>query len=174
MSIKPFTYPECKIQASILLKQLRSNSNIELIALFKQLPIFANLDNDDIRKKAQLKHALHLIANKHGFECWNNLKAYFEKTGQTMFNMHSGFLNQWFANYVEAKSYLGNHQTEFLLPYKKHFVVCNFDCIEYMGFDTQDNNWALIHHNWVEPEDYQAWEALNTQHSKIMKGQQNV
>ena len=173
MSTKPFTLAECKIQAAILLKQIRSNSHIELIALFKQLPNLANSANDDISKKAQLKHALHLIANKYGFECWNNLKAYFEKTGLTVFKMNSSFLNQWFANYVEAKLYLSNHPNAFLLPYQKHFVICDSDCIEFMGFDKQDNNWALIHHNWVEPKDYQAWEALNTQYSRV-KGTQNV
>ena len=173
MSTKQFTLTECKVQASILLKCIRSNPTDDLIVFFKQLPIFADSDTNSIAKQAKLKHALHIIANKYGFECWHNLKAYFEKTGTTMINLHSGFLNQWFANYLEAKSYLSTQPTSFLLPYKKHFVVCEADCIAYMGFDLQDNNWTLIHHNWVEPIDYHAWEALNRQYSK-MKGQQNA
>jgi hypothetical protein len=167
MTAKSFSLNECKIQASILLKQLRRTSNIELINTFRQLPMFLNMDNAQICRNVKLKHALHIIANKYGFFCWNNLKSYFEKTGITAFKMHSGFLNHWFSNYLEAKAYLNTHRDNFLLPYKQHFVVCKAECIEHMGLDPQNSNWALIQHNWVEPQDYKAWEALNAFYTKI-------
>lgn len=173
MSTRQFTLAECKIQASILLKNMRSGLDENVITTLQQLSAFANLDNNSIIKQVQLKHTLQLIANQYGFESWRNLKAYFEKTGLTIFPMNSGFLNQWFANYKEAKLYLHTQPHDFLLPYKNHFVVCSANCIEHMGFNLQDQNWELIHNNWVEPINYQAWETLNIQYCKL-KGQQNA
>ncbi len=171
---RPFTLEESKIQAQILLKNLNS-TNAEIVSnaknRFINVAIFAT--TDDIPMLAKLKHALGVIATENSFDSWIYLKTYFDKTRHTNFVMHSGFLNQWFSTYKEAKSYLSAQPNCFLLPYKKYFVICESDCIEYMGFDLQDNNWTLIHHNWVEPIDYHAWEALNRQYSK-MKGQQNA
>lgn len=171
MTTKSFSLAECKIQASILLKQIRHVPNDHLIGIFKQIQVLSNMNDSQVCKNAKLKHALHIIANKYGFEGWNNLKLYFEKTGLTTFDMHSGFLNQWFANYLEAKTYLNAYPNNFLLPYKKHFVICGSDCIKYMGFNPQDHYWDLIQHNWVEPQDYKAWEALKNQHIKIKEVQ---
>jgi len=173
MSTRPFTLAECKIQATISLKLARSNDG-NTLHQFKQLPFFAELDNTDIKKALKLKHALQIIANQYGFASWHNLKAYFEKTRLTVFPMHSGFLNHWFANYKEAKSYLHGHPQDFLLPYKNHFVVCDNNCLEHMGLNLQDKNWELIGHNWAEPDDYNAWELLNAQYSKQKKEVQNV
>ncbi len=170
MSNRSFSLSECKIQASILLKELRYNHDSSYYKELKQLLIFNNLDNDAICKKVQLKHSLQIIASRYGFVSWENIKAYFEQTSKTMFNMTSSFLNQWFANYKEAKTYLINHPDHFLLPYKKHFVVCGIHFIEYLEFDITDNNWVLINHNWVEPGDYMAWQKLNNIYNNIRKG----
>lgn len=173
MSNKLFNLNECKTQAAILLKQIRTTAKIDAktFSSLAKLPFFIEADAAKIVKNIKLKHALYLIANKYGFKSWNNLKAYFEITSQTTFVFHSGFLNQWFASYTDAKSYLNANPQEFLLVYKNQFVVCDASCIEHMGFNPEDDNWQLIQHNWVEPEDYAAWMRLNLTYSKKVKGE---
>jgi hypothetical protein len=163
MPQRPFTLDECKIQAAILLKNIRTDKNIDstILDLLKQFPLFAAENTIGIIAKIKLKHTLVLIANQYGFASWNNLKVYFEKTGNTSFVMHSGFLNHWFANYKEAKAYLDAHPQDFLLPYKHQFVVCDNNAILHMGFNPDDVNWQQIQHNWVEPSDMAAWNILN-------------
>lgn len=172
MTQKLFNLTECRIQASILLKQIRTTAKIESGVLFrlKQLPVFKEADESSIVENIKLKHCLYIIAHKNSFKSWNNLRYYFEITSKTNFVFHSGFLNQWFANYKEAKFYLDSNPQDFLLAYKTQFVVCDTNCIEYMGFNSDDLDWLKISHNWVEPEDYSAWERLNLAYSKKLGG----
>ena len=44
------------------------------------------------------------------------------------------FLNRWFSNYQEARQAL-DREGGFLLPYRKHFFVCEADVIQ-PGFGT--------------------------------------
>lgn len=161
---KTFSLDECKIQASILLKQLHLQNPQQLITLnrFRLLPIFATENALTIIKNVKRKHALAIIAIEYGFNSWSNLKTYFDKTILTTFIMHSGFLNQWFASYKEARAYLAsNSTTSFLLPYKHQFFVCEANCIESFGLNPNDPNWQLIGYNWIEPSNIAAWEQLN-------------
>jgi hypothetical protein len=98
------------------------------------------------------KHALAVIAQENGFASWNDLK------NQITFVI-GGFLNHWFSNYTDAKTYQQS-QGGFLFAYKQQFFVCDDDYIRALGFDLQDPDWFLIDRDWVMPKDPKAGNRL--------------
>jgi hypothetical protein len=162
-SRKPLTIEECKVQASILLKSLRGSDAEKAAKRFKRLPEFADLSISDIlQKDIKRKHALLLIAIENEFNSWVDLKM------QVNFIV-GGYLNSWFANYPEAKSYL-QATGGFLLPYKKQFFICNANYIKQIGFEPDDPNWKLIGYDWVVPDDKKAWQRLYKKWSQSKGG----
>ena len=153
---KSFSVAEGKIQASILLKSLYSQ-NVALsqkaAQRFQRLTEFKNLSSAEIiRANIKRKHALAVIATEKGFNSWADLKC------QLPF-IRGGFLNHWFANYDEAKSY---QQTKggYLLPFKTQFFICDADYIDNLGFDSKDPDWQLIGFDWIEPDNKSAKQRL--------------
>ena len=73
--------------------------------------------------------------------------------------IRGGFLNQWFANYLQAKSYQ-QINGGFLLPFKKQFFICDADYINNLGFNAEDNDWQLIGYDWANPANKAAWQRL--------------
>lgn len=156
-SAKSFCLEEGKIQASILLKSLRSNDPVlvnKTVKRFLRLPEFSLLTiNEFPWPDIKRKQALHVIAIENGFQSWSDLKC------QLPF-IRGGFLNQWFVHYEEAKSFQCSNGG-FILPFKKQFFVCTADYIGHLGFDANDPDWALIAHDWVVPENKLAWQRLS-------------
>ena len=160
---KSFSVAECKIQASILLKSLHSNDKVtaQMAAQrFLRLPEFKSHSIEEmIQADIKRKHALAVIAIEKGFETWSDLKC------QLPF-IRGGFLNQWFANYPDAKSYQ-QINGGFLLPFKKQFFICDADYIKNLGFNAEDNDWQLIGYDWVNPANKAAWQRLYSKWIKI-------
>lgn len=162
---KTLTVAECKIQASMLLKSLRSSDHKlanQAAKRFARLPEFSKFSlteiiNADIKRK----HALAVIANENRFNSWTDLKM------QLPFII-GGFLNKWFANYDEAKTHL-HSLGGFLLPYKKQFFICEADYIKQLGLDPEDPDWKLIHYDWVNPQNKEAWRRLYRKWKKIQE-----
>ena len=163
---RPFSLNEAKIQAQILLKNISSPDNSLAQQAQKRLIIIQPVPDGFNSNKIQLKHALAIIANEHGFSSWVNLKNYFSLTGLTKFNPNGGgFFNQWFNSYSEAKQML--QQTGgYLLPYKNQFFICESGYIEYIGLNEQISDWQAINYNWIEPTDMEAWQRLNNMYVK--------
>lgn len=160
---KSFSVAECKIQASILLKSLHSKDigKIKLaVKRFQRLAEFVKLTAEEIlQTDIKRKHALAVIAVEKGFKSWIELKS------QLPF-IRGGFLNQWFASYPEAKSYLQS-EGGFLLPFKKQFFICDANYITELGFDADDNDWKLIGYDWAQPDNKEAWQRLYKKWMKI-------
>ena len=158
-----YSVAECKIQASVLLKSLHSNDKItaqKAAKRLQRLPEFKSFFIDDIIQAGiKRKHVLAVIAIEKGFESWPNLKC------QLPF-IRGGFLNQWFANYPDAKSYQ-QLNGGFLLPFKKQFFICDEDYINNLGFNAEDNDWQLIGYDWVNPANKAAWQRLYRKWIKI-------
>ncbi len=140
---------ECKIQASILLKSIRSDEQekvrkaakrFQLLTEFSKIPLDAILEIP-----FKYKNALAVIALENGFQSWVDLKI------QVPFIV-GGFLNQWFAHYADAKLYLQKCRG-FLLPYKNQFFVCEANYIKQLGFDPNDPDWKLTGYDWANPMD---------------------
>ncbi len=160
---KPFNLVEAKIQASILLKSLRTSDSAKAAKRFSRLAEFADCSIADImQQNMQLKHALKVIAIENGFESWLDLKI------QIHFIV-GGYLNLWFADYAEAKTYL-NSKGGFLLPYKKQFFICNANYIKQIGFEPDDPEWQKIGYDWAVPADQAAWQRLYKKWSKLAGG----
>jgi hypothetical protein len=146
---------ECKIQASILLKSLRSeNADLVLMASkrFRRIAQFSAFSTDILAATMKHKHALLVIAVEKGFQSWVLLKT------EIPF-IRGGFLNKWFVSYAEAKLQL---QTDggFLLPYKKQFFICDANYIAQLGFDPADTDWNFIEHDCANPVNKAASERL--------------
>ncbi len=96
-----FSVKECKIQASLLLKSLRSPDTQKASAAakrFQKLNRYKNISCEEITKlDMKRKDVLAVIAIEKKFTSWNELKC------QLPF-VRGGFLNQWFKNYNVASS----------------------------------------------------------------------
>jgi hypothetical protein len=163
---KSFSVDECKVQASVLLKSLHSNNataSQKAAKRFQLLPEFRNFSLDEIiQAEIKHKHALALIAHEKGFKSWIDLKC------QLPF-IQGGFLNQWFANYTEAKSYQ-QLNGGFLLPFKNQFFICEADYINNLGFSADDPDWTIIGYDWANPVNKEAWQRLYRKWMKLQAG----
>jgi hypothetical protein len=161
---KSFDVKECKIQASILLKSLYSRDDEkskQAAKRFQRLPEFKESSLDEIIKtEIKRKSALAVIAIEKWFKSWTELKC------QLPF-IRGGFLNHWFANYEQAKSYL-KLNGGFLFPYKNQFFICDADYIENLGFNPNDSDWKLIGYDWANPGDKEAWKRLYKKWAEII------
>lgn len=162
-SHKSFSVEECKVQASVLLKSLRKDRAEQAAKRFRRLPEFENLSIADItQRQIKRKDALRVIAIEKGFNSWEQLKC------QLPF-IRGGFLNKWFANYSDAKSYL-QLNSGFLLPFKSQYFVCDEHYMANLGFKPNDPDWKLIGFDWEKPSDVEAWKRLYNKWMKIQGG----
>ena len=168
---------EYKTQASILLKQLRSDDTAaapKAALRFQQLPHFLNQSAIDIIKSRQvkLKHALTVIAQEHDFDSWVDFKRHLERKDKLAERRESyytllyppqaaRFVLEWHANYEIASTEL-SRSGGYLLPYKKQFFICEAEYIAELGLDPDDPDWELIGYNWIHPADQSAWERLDS------------
>jgi len=163
---KSFSVDECKVQASILLKSLHSNdlaTSQKAAKRFRRLPEFKPASLEEIvQADIKRKQALTIIAMERGFKSWADLKC------QLPF-IRGGFLNQWFANYTDAKSYQ-RLNGGFLLPFKNQFFICEADYINNLGFNAEDADWTLIGYDWASPDNKEAWQRLYKKWMKIQGG----
>jgi len=77
------------------------------------------------------------------------------------------FLNHWFANYEEARASLES-DGGFLLPYRKHFFVCEADVIEALGLEPDDPDWKKIGRDGAQPADMEAYERLCLKREQVV------
>lgn len=161
---KSFSVNECKIQASILLKSLRSCDvaiSQKAAKRIQRLPEFKACSLEEIiHHPIKHKHALAVVAIEKGFASWADLKC------QLPF-IRGGFLNHWFASYADAKSYLDAHGG-FLLPFKNQFFICDANYINHLGFNAEDADWQLIKYDWAHPANKSAWQRLYKKWMKIL------
>lgn len=167
---KPFSLNEAKIQAQILLKNIRSLDHSLAKSAIERIAKSQILFNESKPQQLKLKHMLTIIANEYGFSSWVNLKQYFTITGLTKFEpTGGGMLNQWFKNYKEAKQILIT-EGGYLLPYRNQFFISEAGYIEFIGLDPSSQDWSKIGCNWIEPDDLRAWQRLNALYLKVRRG----
>ena len=77
------------------------------------------------------------------------------------------FLNRGFSNYEAARQSLDG-EGGFLLPYKKHFFVCEADVIQALGLEPDDPDWERIGRDGAKPKDRDAYERLRDRRTKIL------
>lgn len=77
------------------------------------------------------------------------------------------FLNRWFSNYEDARRSLDG-EGGFLLPYKKHFFVCEADVVQAMGLDPDDPDWERIGRDGAKPSDLDAYQRLREKRAQVL------
>jgi hypothetical protein len=168
----PLPLRECKVRASLLLKELcgadaaRARRAAERL---RALPVFARLSPEEVVARGESmrhKHALAVIAHEQGFPSWEALKAARDEETPPRLNIEaffargsSAFLNRWFSTYDQA---LAAHRTGggFLFPFRKQFFVCDEEFIRALGADPSDPDWEGMGRNWVAPLDTAARDRL--------------
>jgi hypothetical protein len=78
------------------------------------------------------------------------------------------FLNRWFSTYEEARRSLAT-DGGYLLPFKRHYFVCEADVIRAMGLDPEDPDWQKIGRDGARPEDPQAYERLRQKREQAVR-----
>jgi len=176
-AVPALTHHECKIRASLLLKDLRCDEpprNSRAAERFQILPAFASLKSDAIigrRDSIQLKHALAAIAAELGYTSWTACKRRLEvppnlrldterffqsRTGEPM---GAAYLNRWFARYDQARASL-DAEGGYLFPYRNQFFVCEQGFLDARGIDPAHPDWERIGRDWVQPRDREALDRL--------------
>jgi hypothetical protein len=77
------------------------------------------------------------------------------------------FLNRWFRTYEEARRSL-DAEGGFLLPYQKHFFVCEADVIQALGMEPEDPDWETIGHDAAKPSDNEAYQRLRDKRARVV------
>ncbi|MFP2905887.1 GIY-YIG nuclease family protein [Pyxidicoccus sp. 3LFB2] len=168
----PLSLQECKVRASLLLKELCSpdvSRASRAAERLRTLPLFAALSPGELvarRDSVQRKHALAVIAREQGFASWVELKEAREREAvprvdfEALLSRVGGlFLNRWFSSYEEALASL-RAEGGYLFPFRRQFFVCGPDLLTALGVDLADPDWTLAGPDWVEPLDRAAHERL--------------
>jgi len=77
------------------------------------------------------------------------------------------FLNRWYSNYEEARA-ARESNGGFLLPYKRHFFVCEAEVITAMGLAPDDPDWEKIKWDAAQPVDQEAYQRLCEKRAAIV------
>ncbi len=144
---------EFKIQASILLKDLRSQdpervakalARLQKIPPFNQWSLAKNRSNIAEVKR---KHALEVIACEQAHPSWRALLEAESKLLEAspaieMAFVNGGFLHVWFASLSEAKAYV-EKEGGYLLAYKNHYFAAGENYLSLLGLDPLDPRWPI-------------------------------
>lgn len=128
----------------------------------------------ELRRRAELLHrrlqqtdpafrrrdSLNRIARELGFPNWPEAKR--SITGESKDcgdwlcpRRCSAHTNLWYRTYEEAAA-IRDQRAEYLLGFRRQFVVVDRYYIESLGLDPDDPDWAAIGFDWVRPRDPEA------------------
>jgi hypothetical protein len=120
---------EVKTQAKKLLRALKADDNLanKMKIPFKKVAISSV-------EELKLKHCLSLVSLELGFANWHEAHAVLSGTTETLEGVNmgtflypqacGGFINEWYANYQEAKESLASSANKkWILPYKNQYIV---------------------------------------------------
>jgi hypothetical protein len=166
------TLDECKIRASLLLKDLRCadhRQSVRAAERFQVLPGFASFDSGAIiarRDSIRRKHALAVIAAELGYPAWTDCKRRLEVPAELRLDPEKffaagcgGYLNRWFARYAEARAAL-EAEGGYLFPFRYQFFICEPGFLADLGIDLADPDWDRIGRDWMRPRDLAAHNRL--------------
>ncbi|KGJ88457.1 hypothetical protein [Colwellia psychrerythraea] len=162
-----YALQEVKTQAKKLLKALKSEPSL-VIAM--QIPLKKiNIASPELLK---LKHCLVLVSMELGFKDWHEAQLLLSGSNKQLIatNMGSffypkgcgGFINEWFADYTQARKILVNSATsKWLLPYKNQFIVVEKEYIEVFKLNKDlMSYWAEVKHDMVASYNSVAWDKI--------------
>ena len=162
-----YALQEVKTQAKKLLKAFKLDPSL-VRAMQMPLKKIAVSSPETLK----LKHCLGLVSMELGFKDWHEAQQFLSgsKPELTIINMGSffypkgcgGFINEWFADYSQARNTLVNSPTsKWLLPYKNQFIVVEKEYIEVFKLDKALlSSWAKIEHDMAASYNSLAWDKI--------------
>ncbi|MDT7688493.1 MAG: hypothetical protein QOE46_1252 [Acidobacteriota bacterium] len=81
------------------------------------------------------------------------------------------FLNHWFSSYAEARA-ARESMGGFLLPYRRHFFVCEAGVISALGLEPEDADWERVGWDCARPADAAAYGRLREKRERVLRGSQ--
>src|SRR5690606_2975295 len=97
-------------------------------------------------KTIQLKTAFEIIAKTAGYASWRDLKKEVEEKEWLSFPLKGGYWNTWYNSYEEAREHF-EKTGGFLLPFEKHFFVCEDSYMENLGIAHDDPDLLAVGKN---------------------------
>lgn len=122
----------------------------------QELKIRAEIRQKRLGEGVQRKDCLQAIAAELGFSSWAAAKTAISGEGEAMefgtllYPAQAAHINLWYARYEEAAS-VREARGEYLLAYKRQFLVVDRYFIESLGLDPDDEDWREIAYDWVHP-----------------------
>ena len=144
---------EIKTRARLLLKLLQSNN----VAARKRALMLSRKQHWELPEEWQLRHCLHLAAADCGFQHWEQAREILGGEAGRDADMGDfwhgpevgGYTNHWFSVYSEALVQLHAHPEDYLLPYRRQYMVVGIDYIRALGVNPDDAFWKSISHDVV-------------------------
>ena len=75
-------------------------------------------------------------------------------------------LNRWFTTYEAARASL-DAEGGYLFPYRSQFFVTLSEGVRELGLNPEDPDWERIGHDWVRPQDREAWTRLCAKREQV-------
>ena len=162
-NLKPVRLNELKLEATFLLKDLKSNSGRTpaVLSKFKLLPCFAGKTDDDLlsHQVVKLKHAYQFLALSRGFESWGALKQYIVDKDCMYRPYLVPYVHSWFNDYPSATKYQQKNGG-YLLAFWDDIIICGEEYIKGLNLNKYKEEWQAIAFDWVKPKDPEAWHYL--------------
>jgi len=106
-----------------------------------------------------LKQAFDIIARAAGYASWRQLKASLAASDMFCPPGTSAHWKTWYATYNEAAAHLPDGDF-YLLPYQKHFFLCDAHYIRALGADPDGDDVRAVGRDWTKPQDEAAWRRI--------------
>jgi len=162
-----YALQEVKTQAKKLLKAFKSDPS-----LVKGMQIPLKKIAVSSLEELKLKHCLSLVAMELGFRDWHEAQQLLSGSKLQLMTINMGsffypkgcgvFINEWFADYSQAKSTLVNSTTsKWLLPCGNQFIVVEQEYIAVFKLDKAlMSSWTEIEHDMVASYNSLTWDKI--------------
>lgn len=159
---------EVKTQAKKLLKALHENE-----VLFQSMRLPLKRVAVSSLSQLKLKHCLSIVSHQLGFDSWQQAHEVLSGKQHSIELLNMGsffypkscgvFINEWFADYQQAKNtLLKNEKSKWLLPYKNQYIVVTQSYIDVFKLnDNLTSLWSEIKHDMVESYNTDIWDQIS-------------
>lgn len=130
------------------------------VSSVNSLKIKAKLLQKSKRRKGHsiaLKDSFAIIAKAAGYSSWKEMKDSY-KIGDILNPPQWGAQwKVWFSSEEEARDHHQACPGTFLVPYRKHFFVCDMNYINALGIFENDSDLQKVGRDWTSPKNEEAW-----------------
>lgn len=107
----------------------------------------------------KLKSAYEILAKAAGFASWREWKEVLEEH-ELYAPPGSSLWHVWYSDYEKALKHLSEVKNAYLIPFQKHYFICDDHYIQSLGIRSDDSDLLGVGPNWAEPKSSKAWNNL--------------